>query len=137
MGRKILLWGLVLALLSVVLGAFGAHALKNMVPADKVAIFETGVRYQFLHAIALILLSTYLQQHLSILGNHKGLGWSSNYFLLGILCFSGSLYLLTFQTLCSFNYSKIMGPITPLGGLFFILGWVNWIRVVWMYKVDK
>ncbi len=137
MGRKILLWGLVLALLSVVLGAFGAHALKNMVPADKVAIFETGVRYQFLHAIALILLSFYLQQHFSILENHKGLGWSSNYFLLGILCFSGSLYLLTFQTLCSFNYSKLIGPVTPLGGLFFILGWASWLRVVWMHKVDK
>ena len=137
MGRKILLWGLILALLSVVLGAFGAHALKNMVPADKVAIFETGVRYQFLHAIALILLSFYLQQHFSILENHKGLGWSSNYFLLGILCFSGSLYLLTFQTLCSFNYSKLIGPVTPLGGLFFILGWASWIRVVWMHKVDK
>jgi uncharacterized membrane protein YgdD (TMEM256/DUF423 family) len=137
MGRKILLWGLVLALLSVVLGAFGAHALKNMVPADKVATFETGVRYQFLHAIALILLSFYLQQHFSILGNHKGLGWASNYFLVGILCFSGSLYLLTFQTLCSFNYSKFIGPVTPLGGLFFILGWASWIRVVWMHKVDK
>lgn len=137
MGRKILLWGLILALLSVVLGAFGAHALKNMVPADKVAIFETGVRYQFLHAIALILLSFYLQQHFSILGNHKGLGWSSNYFLLGILCFSGSLYLLTFQTLCSFNYSKFIGLVTPLGGLFFILGWASWLRVVWMHKVDK
>jgi len=137
MGRKILLWGLVLALLSVVLGAFGAHALKNMVPADKVAIFETGVRYQFLHAIALILLSTYLQQHYTILGNHKGLGWASNYFLVGILCFSGSLYLLTFQTLCSFNYSKFIGPVTPFGGLFFILGWASWLRVVWMHKVYK
>jgi uncharacterized membrane protein YgdD (TMEM256/DUF423 family) len=137
MGRKILLWGLVLALLSVVLGAFGAHALKNMVPADKVAIFETGVRYQFLHAIALILLSFYVQQNFTIVGNHKGLGWSSNYFLLGILCFSGSLYLLTFQTLYSFNYSQLIGPVTPLGGLFFILGWASWIRVVWMHKVDK
>jgi uncharacterized membrane protein YgdD (TMEM256/DUF423 family) len=137
MGRKILIWGLMLALLSVVLGAFGAHALKNMVPADKVAIFETGVRYQFLHAIALILLSFYVHQHFSILGNHKGLGWASNYFLVGILCFSGSLYLLTFQTLCSFNYSKLVGPLTPLGGLFFILGWASWIKVVWMHKVDK
>jgi uncharacterized membrane protein YgdD (TMEM256/DUF423 family) len=137
MGRKILLWGLVLALLSVVMGAFGAHALKNMVPADKVAIFETGVRYQFLHAIALILLSFYVQQNFTIVGNHKALGWSSNYFLVGILCFSGSLYLLTFQTLCSFNYSQLIGPVTPLGGLFFILGWASWIRFVWMHKVDK
>ncbi len=137
MGRKILLWGLLLALIAVVLGAFGAHALKNMVTPEKVAIFETGVRYQFLHAIALILLALYLQQNYSMIGNHKGLGWAANFYLAGILCFSGSLYLLTFQPLCSFNYSKFIGPVTPIGGLLFILGWTSWIRVVWLNKVDK
>ena len=137
MGRKILLWGLLLALIAVVLGAFGAHALKNMVTPEKVAIFETGVRYQFLHAIALILLALYLQQNYSMIGNHKGLGWAANFYLAGILCFSGSLYLLTFQSLCSFNYSKFIGPVTPIGGLLFILGWTSWIRVVWLNKVDK
>lgn len=137
MHRKILLWGLSLALLSVVMGAFGAHALKSLVPVEKVTLFETGVRYQFLHAIALILLSSFINQNSTILGNHKGLGWASNCFLLGILFFSGSLYLLTFQPLCSFNYSRIVGPITPLGGLFLMLGWASWMRVVLLHKVDK
>jgi hypothetical protein len=137
MHRKILLWGLVLALLSVVLGAFGAHALKNIVSPDKVVIFETGVRYQFLHAIALILLSFYTQLNKATLGSHKGLAWCTHFYLVGILLFSGSLYLLTFQSLYSFNYSSYIGPITPLGGLFFILGWASWIRVVWLNKVDK
>jgi uncharacterized membrane protein YgdD (TMEM256/DUF423 family) len=137
MHRKILLWGLILALLSVVLGAFGAHALKNLVPAEKVAIFETGVRYQFMHALALVALSLYAGQNSDALCNHKGIGWASNFYLVGILLFSGSLYLLTFQPFCSFDYSKIIGPITPLGGLCFILGWASWARVAWLHKVDK
>jgi uncharacterized membrane protein YgdD (TMEM256/DUF423 family) len=137
MHRKILLWGLVLAMLSVVLGAFGAHAIKSLVAADKLIIFETGVRYQFMHAIALILLSIFTSQNVSFFGHYKGIKWAANFFLLGILCFSGSLYLLTFQSLCSFQYTKIVGPITPLGGLFFILGWATWFRVVMLYKVDK
>lgn len=137
MHRKILLWGLVLAGSSVILGAFGAHALKSIVASDKVAIFETGVRYQFLHALALILLAVFAQQNLLSGPKSKDLSRVSQFFLLGILFFSGSLYLLCFQELCSFPFAKFIGPITPLGGLFFILGWGNWIRWVWLHKVDK
>ena len=137
MHRKIILWGLLLSLVSVVLGAFGAHALKNIVPAEKLTIFETAVRYQFLHSFALIALALYTQQNNAALGTHKGIGWASNLFLLGILCFSGSLYLLTFQPLCTYNYSRLIGPITPIGGLCFILAWAIWMRVVWSHKVDK
>jgi uncharacterized membrane protein YgdD (TMEM256/DUF423 family) len=137
MHRKILLWGLALALLSVALGAFGAHGLKRLVPLEKITLFETGVRYQFMHALALVALSLYLQQNLTVLGNHKSLGWASNFFLLGILFFSGSLYLLTLQPMCTYNYSSIIGPITPIGGLCFMLGWASWMRVVWLHKVDK
>jgi len=82
-------------------------------------------------------LALYTQQNSAMLGEHKGLGWASNLFLLGILFFSGSLFLLTFQPLCTFNYSRIIGPITPIGGLCFILAWASWIRVVWSHKVDK
>jgi len=137
MHRKILLWGLALALLSVALGAFGAHGLKSLVPLEKITLFETGVRYQFMHALALVALSLYLQQNLTVLGNHKSLGWTSNFFLLGMLFFSGSLYLLTLQPMCTYNYSRIIGPITPIGGLCFMLGWASWMRVVWLHKVDK
>jgi len=137
MHRKVLLWGLVLSGFAVMLGAFGAHALKNLVPADKVVIFETGVRYHFIHALALILLSIYMQLNPSIFNLQKGIGWTASFFLLGILCFSGSLYLLTFQSMCSFPYAKILGPITPIGGLLLILGWANWGKLVWAHKVDK
>jgi uncharacterized membrane protein YgdD (TMEM256/DUF423 family) len=135
--RKILLWGISLALLAVVFGAFGAHALKNMVSLEKVNIFETGVRYQFFHALGLILYAQYAQSKARKSQNQKGLTWTSNFFLIGMLFFSGSLYLLTLQPLCSFNYSKIIGPITPIGGLFLILAWGRWFRDVWLYKVDK
>ena len=137
MVRKIVLWGLVLSLLSVVFGAFGAHALKQWVTAEKIAIFETGVRYQFMHAVALLLLAIYCQQVVPFPIIEKTLLWVSRFFILGILFFSGSLYLLTFQSLCSFNYTRIIGPFTPLGGLFFMIGWGAWIRWAWLYKVDK
>jgi len=137
MHRKIILWGLLLALLSVILGAFGAHAIKNIVAADKLVIFETGVRYQFMHAIALIGLAIYSKQYPNLLDNHKGIKWAGRFFLIGILFFCGSLYLLTFQPLVSIQYTKMVGPITPLGGLFFMLGWASWARVAWMHKVDK
>lgn len=137
MARKVLLWGLILSLLSVVLGAFGAHALKQWVTADKLIIFEIGVRYQFMHALGLILLAIYSQQSYPISTLENPLKWVARFFLLGMLFFSGSLYLLTFQSLCSFPYARVVGPITPLGGLFFMLGWGTWIRLVWLRKVDK
>lgn len=137
MHRKIILWGLLLALLSVLFGAFGAHALKNMVESDKVAIFETGVRYQFMHGLALILLALYSQQNSSFPQIQKSISRVAQFFLLGCLFFCGSLYLLTIQPLVSFNYSRIVGPITPLGGLLFMLGWASWIRLIWKHKVDK
>jgi uncharacterized membrane protein YgdD (TMEM256/DUF423 family) len=137
MHRKIILGGLLLSLLSVLLGAFGAHALKSIVEPDKVAIFETGVRYQFMHGLALILLALFSQQNLAFPQLQKSINRVAQFFLLGCLFFCGSLYLLTLQPLISFNYSRIVGPITPLGGLFFMLGWVSWIRLIWLNKVDK
>lgn len=137
MHRKILLWGLMLALLSVLLGAFGAHAIKNLVDTSKVAIFETGVRYQFMHGVALILFSLYIQLNGQSFVNQKQLNYVATFFLIGTIFFSGSLYLLSLQPLCSFNYSRFIGPITPIGGVFFMLGWAAWIRIVWLHKVDK
>jgi len=137
MARKVLLWGLILSLLSVILGAFGAHALKQWVTVDKLVIFETGVRYQFMHALGLILLAIYSHQSYTASTLENPLKWVARFFLLGVLFFSGSLYLLTFQSFCSFSYARLVGPITPLGGLFFMLGWGTWIRLVWLRKVDK
>ena len=137
MHRKILILGLSFAALSVILGAFGAHALKSMVHEEKLQIFETGVRYQFMHAIALITLAIYCQQqHLSIL-EQKWIGWAAHFFIAGTLFFSGSLYFLTLLSATNHSLIRFIGPITPLGGLCFILGWYFWLRVVYLKKVDK
>ena len=137
MHRRILILGLILAAVSVILGAFGAHALKSMVMEDKLQIFETGVRYQFMHAMALITLAMYChQQHLSIL-EKKWIGWAAHFFIAGTLFFSGSLYFLTLLSATNHPLIPFIGPITPLGGLCFILGWYFWLRVVYLKKVDK
>ena len=137
MHRKILILGLFFSLLAVVLGAFGAHALKAIVSQDKLQIFETGVRYQFMHAFALIALSIYGSQNEDKSGEQKAIGWSAHFFLIGIFLFSGSLYLLTLLSITNYPMARILGPITPLGGLCFILGWTFWLRVVFLHKVDK
>lgn len=137
MYRKILIWGLVFSLLAVVFGAFGAHALKALVSQEKLQIFETGVRYQFMHAIALIALSLYGSQNENKRGEQKAIGWAAHFFLIGIFLFSGSLYLLTLLSTTSYPMARFLGPITPLGGLSFILGWSIWLRVVFLHKVDK
>jgi uncharacterized membrane protein YgdD (TMEM256/DUF423 family) len=137
MHRKILIWGLSFSLVSVILGAFGAHALKVLVNADKLGVFETGVRYQFMHGMALIALSLYASQNNTISGAQKGISWAANFFMVGIFCFSGSLYLLTLQSILNFSGANLIGPLTPIGGLFFMLGWISWLRVVFLHKVDK
>jgi uncharacterized membrane protein YgdD (TMEM256/DUF423 family) len=105
--------------LSVALGAFAAHGLKQVLPADAVAIFETGVRYQFYHAFALLAVAMLYERYPGRL-----LQWAGNCFQLGVILFSGSLYLLTAMKAAeSVGVSKI-GMLTPFGGLFFIAGWI-------------
>lgn len=137
MHRRILILGLSLAVLSIILGAFGAHALKSVVSEDKLQIFETGVRYQFMHAIALITLAIYSYQQLLSITEQKWIGWAAHFFIVGTLFFSGSLYLLTLLSATNHPLIPFIGPITPLGGLCFILGWCFWLRVVYLKKVDK
>ena len=137
MSRKYLLCGIALAGLSVMLGAFGAHGLKTIVPAAQLAVFETGVRYEFLHALALLLLAFHMQQNKANQEQLKRLNKTGVLFLIGILLFSGSLYALTLQPLIEFNFAKFIGPITPIGGLCLIIGWVLWGRAVYFNKVDN
>ncbi|MFT5161929.1 MAG: uncharacterized membrane protein YgdD (TMEM256/DUF423 family) [Alteromonadaceae bacterium] len=110
--KVVLAGGALFALLSVVLGAFGAHGLKSKISADMLAVFQTGVQYQFYHALGLILLGLLMKQMPSAL-----LAWSGGLMIAGIFMFSGSLYLL------ALTGNKLFGPITPLGGLFFIVAW--------------
>lgn len=136
MYRKILLWGIGFALTAVLLGAFGAHALKSILSSDKLQSFETGVRYQFIHALALILLALYHHQNASNFILNKGIGFAAHFFIVGSFLFCGSIYGLAFLSLTDSKWSMVLGPITPLGGLSFMLGWANWARVVWMNKAD-
>lgn len=111
--------GLFFACFAVIIGAFAAHGLKPLLSLKEINNFETGVKYQFYHSFALILVG-FLSFHIpSQVSKFK---WAGFCFFLGILLFSGSLYLLSTQSI--FNISiPLLGPITPLGGVLLILGW--------------
>ena len=102
-----------MGLFAVAIGAFGAHALKTtLVATGRVETFELAVRYQFYHALAMLLVGSIMNQFTAAL-----LKYASLSFLAGIFLFSGSLYVLSLTGL------GILGAVTPLGGVFFILGW--------------
>ena len=112
--RNTLLAGSVFGCTAVALGAFAAHALKeSLVATGRIDTYEIAVKYQFYHALALLLVGLLMGQFGSKSLRHSALSFS-----LGILLFSGSLYVL------SFTGQRIMGAVTPIGGLFFILGWI-------------
>src|ERR1700730_13434693 len=113
MYRKFLLLGSANAFLAVALGAFGAHVLTDRLSADMLAVFQTGVQYQMYHALALILVAVLSRQ----ITPNAAFAWSGRLFFGGIILFSGSLYALSLSGI------KILGAITPLGGLAFLAGW--------------
>ncbi len=108
-----------LGAISVMLGAFAAHKLKQIVSEQAVAIFETAVRYQFYHVFALALTAVMYKDYPNKLISASGI-----LFMLGILFFSGSLYLLTYIIANNIVGLDWIGAITPIGGLFFIVGWL-------------
>jgi len=99
--------------LATILGAFGAHALKSELSPDKLAVYETAVRYHFIHALGLLAIGVLLRSMDASL-----LRWAALLVLVGILLFSGSLYLLTFGA------PRLLGIATPVGGLALIVGWI-------------
>ena len=106
--------------LAVILGAFGAHALKEKLDAYQLEIFNKGVQYQFYHVIALFAV-VFLAEKIQ----PKTLTFAGWFFSVGILFFSGSLYLLATRSILGTDaLTPILGPITPLGGLCFIIGWI-------------
>ncbi|KFZ30518.1 membrane protein [Pseudidiomarina salinarum] len=102
--------------MGVILGAFAAHTLKQQLSADMLAVFQVGVQYQIYHALGLLLVSLLLLYFPNARGLRTG-GWI---LLAGIILFSGSLYLLSLTGISWF------GPVTPVGGAAFIIGWL-WI----------
>ncbi|UFH36499.1 DUF423 domain-containing protein [Flavobacterium acetivorans] len=116
MDRKIISTGALIGMVAIILGAFGAHALKKVLDAEQLITFETGVRYQMYHGLFLILIGTLT----SLPEKTK----KKIYFLTvtGVLLFSGSIYLLATNSLSSFDF-KTIGFVTPIGGLLLILAW--------------
>jgi uncharacterized membrane protein YgdD (TMEM256/DUF423 family) len=119
MHKKYLAAGALAGALAVALGAFGAHGLKKIVSPESVSVFQTGVQYQMYHAFALLIVGI-LWEHYP----QKFIAWAGNCFISGIILFSGSLYLLTFFIAAGKVGLEGIGIITPIGGLFFIAGWL-------------
>lgn len=115
MKNKNLVITALLGLTAVVFGAFGAHVLKSKISPELLMTFETGIRYQMYHVFVLLFLNMCTDFSSKTKNN------LSLFFFLGILCFSGSLYAISVLGIAA----KSIWFITPLGGLFFILGWLK------------
>ena len=115
---KVTVAGIVGAL-AVGLGAFGAHGLKELVDSAQLTTYKVGVQYHLIHAIVLLGLGLYLSQ----MRNNR-LNLAFVFILIGIFLFSGSLYLISTKELMGLTNWKWLGPITPLGGLCYIVGWL-------------
>jgi uncharacterized membrane protein YgdD (TMEM256/DUF423 family) len=116
MNKQIAIISVLLIVLGIVLGAFGAHALKEVVSPEKVASFEVGVRYQIYHGLAMLVIS---MNSSKIEGSLKTF---SMLILSGVVLFSGSIYFLALNDVLTLNLS-FLGPITPIGGVLMLMGW--------------
>lgn len=118
MYKQALTAGLLFAMLAVIFGAFGAHALKARLTTDMLQVFDTGVRYQFYHSFALLAAGILYTSY-----QHKNIRLAATMFIIGIVLFSGSLYAMALLSIGGTGIGPA-GVITPIGGLFFILGWL-------------
>ncbi|MBT8261367.1 MAG: DUF423 domain-containing protein [Bacteroidia bacterium] len=116
--KKITVTASFLGALTIAIGAFGAHGLEKLVDTEAIASFETGVRYQMYHTIALLVIGFATAIPVS---TRK---WVFRLFVAGIIFFSGSIYFLALKSVLPLSVS-FLGPVTPIGGLLFILGWLR------------
>lgn len=127
--KNIMLTAAILGALTIAIGAFGAHGLKALVDDSAIRTFETGVRYQMYHVLALLLVGMWAgfgerqpsEIALVIASTKK---WVYRFFGFGMLLFSGSLYILALKEVLPFSVS-FLGPVTPFGGLLFVIGWLR------------
>lgn len=113
--RSTFIWACIFGATGVVIGAFGAHALKpSLDAAGRLDTFETAVKYQFYHTLAMLAVGLMMQQITA-----KALHYATLLFALGIVFFSGSLYVLCITGI------DVLGAITPIGGILFIAGWIS------------
>ena len=116
MNNKLISIAALLAFLAVTLGAFSAHTLSELLSTEKLNSFETGVRYQFNHSLALLIIGLNANKL-------NATALIGKFMLIGIVFFSFSIYLLSLQELIGINLS-ILGPITPIGGLLLMISWL-------------
>ncbi len=121
MTKLLMVFACLSGLTGVVLGAFGAHGLKNRLSADSLHAWETAVEYQLFHSVALLISCLLALQW----GDSGLLRWSGGAFALGMLLFSGSIYILSLTT-----GLRWLGPVTPVGGLALIVGWALLLTAV-------
>lgn len=136
MSARFYLWvGAFSGAVSVALGAFGAHGLKKVVSVDMLATYQTGVQYQFIHSLALLALAILLFMPVAK-GVSKLLKLSANLMIVGIMLFSGSLYTMTLMSAAD-GFPAWLGPITPIGGLAFIMGWIFLLVAAFKLPIDE
>jgi len=116
MNRQIIITAALFGLFAVVFGAFGAHALKENISSSALEAWKTAVSYQFYHTLALLFLSNFSKYR------SRAIRISYWAFMLGIFLFSGSIYLLSIDSLLGISLS-FLGPVTPIGGFLLIMGW--------------
>ena len=109
-----------LGAVAVVFGAFGAHFLAERLAEKQLGSFKTGVLYHFIHVLAAFMMIILAESR-----KNKSFAISAKLFMVGILLFSGSLYLLSTRELIGLTTYKWLGPLTPIGGVFFIAGWLS------------
>ena len=117
MKQIVLSIGSIYGALSVILGAFGAHAFKKILSEAQLQSFETGVKYQMYHALVLLIVGFFLSFETKL---QISMGWS---FIIGTFLFSFSIYFLSLSSVLGINV-RFLGPVTPLGGLLIIVGWL-------------
>lgn len=118
--KKVLIIAGILGAIAVIMGAMGAHALESLISANSLKSYLTGARYNMVHAITLLALAAN-KQHLA----PKWFKISTYAIFIGTLLFSGSIYLLSTSAITGIEAKSILGPITPIGGLVLISGWVS------------
>ena len=123
-----LCFGVFFSFLSVALGAFGAHALKPHLSTKMMAVFNTAVQYQMFHALALLVVGILLHSVVSTNLQAKQIRLAGNLFLVGLVLFCGSLYLLAITGV------KILGAVTPFGGLAFVMAWLVLLYALYRVK---
>ncbi|WP_324719853.1 DUF423 domain-containing protein [Salinimicrobium sp. HB62] len=128
MNRNVLIWGAVLGVIAIILGAFAAHGLKPHLSIENLQTFETGVKYQMYHALFLLFLGSLP------VASEKVKRICFYLTLFGVVFFSGSIYLLATNSLTSYDFN-VLGPVTPVGGSLMISAWI--VLLISFFKLKK